>query len=99
MTGSNLSDVQELALLVDLREEAKAKDALEDTRFRSMILALHLDRAKKILDVLDDAIQEDEGEYALELSEEEMASYQPVSTEEADEAIAMLRRFGVAVQD
>jgi hypothetical protein len=89
--------VQQLALVTYGSEESRAKAEEEDSRFRSMIIAYHLGEAKKILDIMDGA-QDDAERFAPELSEEEMLEYQPLSTEEADAAIDMLRSLGVAVQ-
>lgn len=87
--------MQELALLTTIRQQQEEEAALEEARFRSMIIAMHPTKAKEILEVLD---KPDEGEFAEELSDEEMQNYDPYSVEEAQAAIDMLRNFGVAVQ-
>lgn len=80
-----------------MTEEGQVRAKEEDARFRSMIIAYHLGEAKKILEIIDGEIEE-EGAFAPELSDEEMLDYQPYSQEEAESAVEMLRRFGVAVQ-
>jgi hypothetical protein len=80
-----------------MAEEGQTRAKEEDNRFRSMIIAYHLGEAKKVLDIIDGTIEE-EASFAPELSEEEMLEYQPYSEEEAQQAVDMLRKFGVAVQ-
>lgn len=80
-----------------MAEEGQTRAREEDNRFRSMIIAYHLGEAKKVLDIIDGTIEE-EAAFAPELTDEEMLDYMPLSTEETDAAVEMLRKFGVAVQ-
>jgi hypothetical protein len=91
-----------LALLSLMSDEGDQALALENARFRQMLVAMHPDRAKEILEILDGAQPLADGEipeWAPEMSEEEMDEYQPFSVEEAQAATDLLRRFGVAVVD
>lgn len=78
-----------------MSKESEEQAERDYRNFRSAIIAYHLGDAKKILDALDKI---DEGEYAAELSDDEMSDYQPFSAEEASATIDMLRKFGVAVE-
>lgn len=76
--------------------EAEEQVGREDRSLRAMIIAYHLGDAKKILEAIDNA--QGEGEFAQELTEEEMESYQPLSVEETSAAIEQLRKFGLAIE-
>jgi len=91
-----LNDVQQLALVTIIGLEIQEANDLEWQRFRSMIIATHPSDAKKILDVLDDKV-DDALLYAPELTDEEMEDYTPLSHDEIEATIADLKRFGIAV--
>lgn len=62
-----------------------------------MLVAMHPQHAKEILEVLDGTPQENE--FAEPLSEEEMGDYEPFSAEEVGQTIDLLKRYGVAVEN
>lgn len=81
--------------------ENEDASALEQARFRAMIVAMHPDKAKEILDILDSSAPNDPNgipEFAPELADEEMETYEPFSVDEVSQTIELMRRFGMAVQ-
>ena len=69
-------------------------------RTRLLVHSLSPEQIPKFLESIDSKRSEDDlGEippWAEELSDEEMEDYQPITGEEADETIRLLRKFGVA---
>lgn len=100
-----MNELQTLALLAVLHSEEDEKDEKEWRDFRSMIFAMHPAEGKLLLDTIDKARDEmilseyDMAEFAPELTDEEMMGYVPFSEEEAEEAIALMRRFGSAFME
>ena len=98
----DLNEIQTLALLAVLRADEDEKDEKEWRDFRSMIFAMHPAEGKLLLDAIDKArddtalAEHNLAEFAPALTDEEMEGYVPFSDQEAEEAIALLRRFGVA---
>lgn len=80
--------------------EADDAAKLEHARFRAMIVAMHPEKAKDILEILDKNTPDEDGipEFAEELSDEEMEGYTPFSAEEVGQTIELMRKFGVAVE-
>jgi hypothetical protein len=90
-----------LLTLLTKEDEEKADASWSDLRTRILLSALTPDQIPKLLEVLDGEKREAElgmPEFAPQLSDEEMEGYELFSHEEANEAIDMMRRFGIAVQ-
>lgn len=105
LTG-DLNEVQQLALLVILREDTKATDDREWRDFRSMLFAMHPSEAKTILDALDEAreaeaLKAETGltQFADPLDDNfRKKDYVPFSAEEVEGTIALLREFGIELE-
>lgn len=95
LLDGDLNDVRQLALASLMGWEAQDQIARDDSHLRAMIIAYHLGDAKRILEAIDGTGEE---EFAQELTEEEMESYQPLSVEETSAAIEQLRKFGLAIE-
>lgn len=83
------------------REEAMEEERdWQQLRTRLLIAGLPPEQIPKVLADLDGEKHEDElglPEFAEALDDEEMQEYQPFSAEESEEAIRLMRRFGVAL--
>lgn len=97
MTG-DLNEVQTLALLSLIRRENEEFADIEWERFKRMMIAVHPEKAKEIMEALADDT-DPEAEFAPELTDEELeaaADYR-LSGAEVENTIAALREFGLAV--
>ena len=96
----DLNEVQQLALVVVL---GKAQETSFEDKWRDFVMsaiAAHPENGRKLIKLLGMTDSGDEGEFARELSDEEMAEYVPVQESgDLPAVLADLQRLGFAVRD
>lgn len=90
-----------LLALMQRDDEERSEREFRNLRMQILLKGITPEQVPKLLESLDGEKKENElgmSEWAEELDDEQMEEYIPLSVEETDDAIDLMRRFGIAVQ-
>ncbi len=90
-----------LLALMQRDDEERSEREYRNLRMQILLKGITAEQIPKLLESLDGEKKENElgmAEWAEELDDEQMEDYIPLSVEETDDAIDLMRRFGIAVQ-